>query len=634
MAPQNRSGKSTLKVSRCRFEHRQLTLRDEVALIFIKQRKHLFMKNEQPKRDQYEEMKMEIEKSAEEYGYNSKFEADYLMELAENSKAALKNMMNRLIVKKRMNKKKMEEELRKWSNYDGTKFFRKCLEEDEMRMWEEQEQIDEMEVPPEGESADEEENMEEEKEEVDENMPPSEEDKEDLNGEEIDSKTDEKTFPEEIALEEEGEPINYVAIVINQTNEQVPQANNVKIVPKLPQKVPFACAQSIFALQQGTVIFPNYPGVPNKKFEAKDLMNFGTMPIQTVFEDREKPGHWTVLFEAVNDRFGISEELLKQFAPEALNKAKTMVKFFESLEAGALGNDFRFGSTPLFRHFQDVSFIHSKIHEKFGMGSVTYMACDPSQAPPLYQNTPVNLMKADVYKACMTRRENKPFVMKGDLLVAIPKGCENPDGCMCNEKFEAHYKKRCNQNLEPNSEGLLDLSGLDVTIMRILIECSDDCGCSFNCPRRQVQRRKTPPTVVFHDGDIGYTLRALEKIVPGQFIGEYTGLLKVPKVKDDHSYEASVRVMNPNLVICAREAGSVVRFMSHSCDPSAVFIVTHSREKETDLLIPRLAVFALKEINIGDPITIKYYNKKDLKGVKRSIKCLCGSSNCIGYLPG
>uniref|UniRef100_A0A1I7TLB4 Histone-lysine N-methyltransferase n=1 Tax=Caenorhabditis tropicalis TaxID=1561998 RepID=A0A1I7TLB4_9PELO len=621
---------STIKIGRCRLEHNRLSSFDEIALAYIKKRKKLFMKNGQPTRDQYEEMKMEIEKKGREKGLNLEFEGDGSSDgTCREIKKCVEKKMRSYIVKRRMEKMDMERALCGWKIYDTIKFFRNSLEEDEKKMWEEHERLNEMGVEPE-EDVDEE---QEEEEENGENVPPDSE--EELNEMEIDEKPNEEIFPKEIVFEDEEEFSLPDAIVMNKDHMQLLRTRNVKIVPEYIQKVPYSCSKSIAALHQGTVTLPGvYPGVPNKKFEAKNLMNLRTWPSQTAFENREKQGHWIVLLEAVIEPFYCSEEILEMFSPEALNKAKNMVKFYESLEAGALGNDFRFGLTPLFRHFEDVSFIHSKIHEKFGMGRVTYMAFDQTQAPPLYQNTPVNLMSAEVYKACMARKENKPFVMKESRLDAIPQGCENPDGCKCNEKFEALYKRRCNQNLQPNSEGLLDLSMLDEALYRILIECSDDCGCSLNCPRRQVQRRKTPPTVVFHAGDIGYTLRTLAKIVPGQYIGEYTGWVKFPKAGDDQTYEASVEVMNPKLVICARRAGSVVRFMSHSCDPSAVFIVTHSREKETDLLIPRLAVFALKEMNIGDPITIKYYIEKDLIGVERSIKCLCGSSNCIGYLPG
>ena len=69
----------------------------------------------------------------------------------------------------------------------------------------------------------------------------------------------------------------------------------------------------------------------------------------------------------------------------------------------------------------------------------------------------------------------------------------------------------------------------------------------------------------------------------------------------------------------ATRAGSVLRFLNHSCDPNLELVACFVGER-----FPRLAFFTKKAIRKGEQITF-CYDKLTHKG---GMKCLCGASNC------
>jgi SET domain-containing protein len=78
------------------------------------------------------------------------------------------------------------------------------------------------------------------------------------------------------------------------------------------------------------------------------------------------------------------------------------------------------------------------------------------------------------------------------------------------------------------------------------------------------------------------------------------------------------------LVLDTLREGNVSRFFNHSCDPNAfpqlVMVNTH------DTRHPTIAIYALKNIQAGEEITIDYnYN---ILNNKMKIFCLCGAKEC------
>ena len=66
---------------------------------------------------------------------------------------------------------------------------------------------------------------------------------------------------------------------------------------------------------------------------------------------------------------------------------------------------------------------------------------------------------------------------------------------------------------------------------------------------------------------------------------------------------------------------NVARFMSHSCNPNAIFIEVYVQQNPGDPVIPRIAVYALRDIKNGEDVTIAYWDKDDMP--------LIGDDKCL-----
>ncbi|CAL2048823.1 unnamed protein product [Caenorhabditis brenneri] len=75
--------------------------------------------------------------------------------------------------------------------------------------------------------------------------------------------------------------------------------------------------------------------------------------------------------------------------------------------------------------------------------------------------------------------------------------------------------------------------------------------------------------------------------------------------------------MNKDVVISAKYAGNVASYFNHCCSSNAMFIETHTRVTESEPLVPRVAVYAPKDIKAGEKITITYWDIQDYKRKSR-----------------
>ena len=82
------------------------------------------------------------------------------------------------------------------------------------------------------------------------------------------------------------------------------------------------------------------------------------------------------------------------------------------------------------------------------------------------------------------------------------------------------------------------------------------------------------------------------------------------------------------LVIDAYGYGNLSRFINHSCAPNLQSISVHVNN--SDLLLPRIAMFAKKDIEIGEELSIDY--ECSPVTVDRNLECLCGAETCRGFL--
>ena len=118
----------------------------------------------------------------------------------------------------------------------------------------------------------------------------------------------------------------------------------------------------------------------------------------------------------------------------------------------------------------------------------------------------------------------------------------------------------------------------------------------------------------------------------GRCVGEYTGeiLLDLDQAaarEEEYNDETTghmsciihVDIGRAKFAVDATRAGSILRFLNHSCDPNLDLTTCFVGEK-----LPRLAFFTKKAVKKGQQITFQYNNSNH----KQGMKCLCGSSNC------
>ncbi|CAL2052708.1 unnamed protein product [Caenorhabditis brenneri] len=591
-------------------------------------------------------------------------------------KVARKSLIRKLkdgILVKKLKREEIDDFVNGWQFGKDMEFYRKgCEKEYEKGLWNKRKRMDKQAAVSANAG-----NMEDEQMEVD-------------DGEQVDE-MEEEDATNDAADYELLRSTNPCAIVIS-TKIQLDHEDRIKKIPMLMAEVPISCEEALRGQEHGSFTCPRkYPGIPNKKFSIEDLGQYGTdasvnWSIEVAIEKKGFPGTWLVLFEGWNYFMEYTEEGVEEAGSDTLNVAKIRAEFLKKLIDIGIDRDlvlkhmFSDGNEEeksVFWDYQDLSYFHSRIQSEHGLAPVFYMALVDEEKennaansrtkkakkqkvmPPKHTFTSTNIMVDDVYESCLgmdsnldfetLKRQNGGINMNAD---HQHTACENPQGCVCNQrvsyflKLQENYSKFSNlffpiqfnllynddnspdeenlQNLQMKRDGLLDLNDFDWDHPRMVMECSDQCGCSFSCPRRQMQANRTKPTVVYYEGAKGNGLRAAASFKKGEYIGEYTGKLKKIRNGQNSSYQVDIAIMNVSMTICSLTHGNHTRFMSHSCEPSAAMIPTFSRRLETDPLLPRVSVYAIKDIGIGEEITISYYTKADMAKMKmagKGIRC-------------
>ncbi|XP_068651991.1 uncharacterized protein [Aristolochia californica] len=187
---------------------------------------------------------------------------------------------------------------------------------------------------------------------------------------------------------------------------------------------------------------------------------------------------------------------------------------------------------------------------------------------------------------------------------------------------------------KPVSDGSLGCG--DECLNRMLnIECvQGTCPCGDLCSNQQFQKHKYAKLMWFRSGKKGHGLQLLEDVSRGNFLIEYVG-----EVLDLHSYEARQRdyasrgqkhfyfmTLNGSEVIDACAKGNLGRFINHSCEPNCR---TEKWMVNGEVCI---GLFALRDIKKGEEVTFDYNFVRVFGAAAK--KCLCGSSECQGYIGG
>lgn len=214
---------------------------------------------------------------------------------------------------------------------------------------------------------------------------------------------------------------------------------------------------------------------------------------------------------------------------------------------------------------------------------------------------------------------------------------EFSSGCTCEEGCVGNCScTRCSVNY-------INCCILDEKISGPVVECNGHCKCSNNCENRLVQHGPLDCLVIRPAELKGYGLKTTKTIKKGQFICEYAGeVVGVDEAR--HRIESNKRENSMNYVLVVSEHlntriirtcidpkffGNVGRYCNHSCEPNASLVPVR-----IEGIVPRLCLFASRDIEEGEEITFNYAGEEANSVHNLSdTPCLCGSSNCVRYLP-
>lgn len=214
--------------------------------------------------------------------------------------------------------------------------------------------------------------------------------------------------------------------------------------------------------------------------------------------------------------------------------------------------------------------------------------------------------------------------------------CHAENSCPCVGKYGVNYDKN----------GRL----LDSKFSGPVVECNSLCGCigQGRCGNRVVQFGPRGGLQVFEASHgKGFGLKSEAILLKGDFICEYAG--EVLSMEEARS-RAKANVGKMNYIFVLNEhlsqghvlktyvdptvIGNIGRYINHSCQPNAVVVPVR-----TDNPVPKLCIFALKEIHVGEEITFDYGggNSNEACSVQAGLmqrkSCFCGVQMCRKYLP-
>ena len=193
--------------------------------------------------------------------------------------------------------------------------------------------------------------------------------------------------------------------------------------------------------------------------------------------------------------------------------------------------------------------------------------------------------------------------------------CDGPctlSSCSCLEQFGQSY----------SLDGKLIVDSASKDVCRPILECGSDCGCNIlKCTNRVVQVGITSNYNVFNTRFKGFGLQIVgsSDCIPAYtFVCEYAGEVishDEAKKRVEHNDETN----KDNYVIALREnvgekqmstyidpsnIGNLGRFINHSCDPNLVMVPVRVNHP-----IPRLALFARRDLKSGEELTFDYSGK-------------------------
>ena len=170
----------------------------------------------------------------------------------------------------------------------------------------------------------------------------------------------------------------------------------------------------------------------------------------------------------------------------------------------------------------------------------------------------------------------------------------------------------------------------------LLIECSSNCPCGQWCTNRRFQRRSfaSHKLALFKTEMKGHGLRTVSSIRKGRFLVEYLGevidmdelVRRNKKYKRDGNIHQYVMSLIHGTVIDSTIKGNWARFINHSCEPNCV------AEKWLVNGEYRMGIFAKRDLDANEEITIDYRFETFGSADLANEKCYCGAPTCRGTI--
>ncbi|XP_014483608.1 PREDICTED: histone-lysine N-methyltransferase SETMAR [Dinoponera quadriceps] len=217
--------------------------------------------------------------------------------------------------------------------------------------------------------------------------------------------------------------------------------------------------------------------------------------------------------------------------------------------------------------------------------------------------------------------------------------------------FESEYSTGCSCTAECHScsctrgsANYSDARIIDENSSVPIYECNGNCTCQSYCGNRLVQNGPLNCLVVREAAGKGLGLFTTGTIQKGRFICEYAGeVISLHEAR--RRIETNRRHNAMNYVLVVREHygnrvavtcidperfGNIGRYANHSCDPNSSLVPVR-----VEGIVPRLCLFASREIKNGEEVTFNYAGGLAADSVHclSDTPCLCGSNSCFGYLP-
>lgn len=212
-------------------------------------------------------------------------------------------------------------------------------------------------------------------------------------------------------------------------------------------------------------------------------------------------------------------------------------------------------------------------------------------------------------------------------------------GCRCFDQCKFDSSSGCSCSCAYDEEGYLSSLYFQQESPPI-IECNSRCTCASGCRNRLSQNNTKQKLTLVDTKNKGLGVVSSINLQKGSFIGEYVGEIVTSSLVKERlkslgssdkcyiiQYHEHLSTSTLTTNVDATFKGNIMRFINHSCEPNLIVVPIRS-----DSVVPRLCLFASKNVAAGEELCFSYFGQTKLVAVGQK-KCFCGSQNCIGYLP-